>query len=212
MTLMENMTSLNSFSGDSSKPTMGGFSSPSSMPGSIGFPAPVDNMSINRNVHNSLNSNTGFQPSGYNPVSVYPNHNFFPSTAPVGMNKMVPMSTPTSMQNFNTLSSPPGMLQQNSFSKPAADMSSLDNLFGSQKSKVSMNQMSQQKPSTWPNQFVSPQSSQTMSGTMTQTGIMGQTGFGVQSNPFFNPQGFTQSANTMKTSSSASNDLKDLFG
>ncbi|KAM9312834.1 SCY1-like protein 2 [Gastrophryne carolinensis] len=212
MTLMENMTSLNSLSGDGSKPTMSGFSSLGSMPGSVGFTSPVDNMGVNRNVQNGLNSNAGFQTSGFSTVSAYPNHNFFTSTAPVGVNAMVPMSTPTNMQNFNTLSSPSGMLQQNSFSKPAPTMSSLDSLFGPQKPKVSMNQMSQQKPSPWVNQFVSPQSSQTMSGTMTQTGMMGQTGFGVQSNPFFNPQGFTQPTNAMKSSISASNDLKDLFG
>nr|DBA30958.1 TPA: hypothetical protein GDO54_006879 [Pyxicephalus adspersus] len=213
MTLMENMTSLNSLSGSSAKPAMSGFPPLSNMSGSIGFPAPVDTMSLNRNVQNGLNSNTGFQPSGFgNMGSMAPNQNFFTGTVPMGMNKMAPISTPTSMQNFSTLASPPGVLQQNSFSTPSSDMSSLNNLFGPQKSKVSMNQMSQQKQNPWLNQFVPPQSSQNMSGTMSQTGKMGQTGFGVQSNPFLNPQGFTQQTTTMKNSSSASNDLKDLFG
>ncbi|XP_018412131.1 PREDICTED: SCY1-like protein 2 isoform X1 [Nanorana parkeri] len=209
MTLMENMTSLNSLSGVNAKPAVSGFPPLSNMSGT----APVDNMSLNRNVQNGLNANTGFQtPRFGNMGSVTPNQNFFTGTVPMGMNKMVPMSTPTSMQNFSTLSSPPAVLQQNSFSKPPADMPSLNNLFGPQIPKVSMNQISQQKPNPWLNQFAPSQSSQNMSSTVTQTGMMGQTGFGVQSNPFFNPQGFTQPATTMKNSSSASNDLKDLFG
>ncbi|XP_068128911.1 SCY1-like protein 2 [Hyperolius riggenbachi] len=213
MTLMENMSSLNSLSGVNTKPAMSGFSTLGSVPGTGGFLAPVDNTSLNRNAQNGLNANTGLQTSGFSMGSVNPNQNFFPGTAPMGMNKMVPMSTPSSMQNFGTLSSPPGMLQQNSFNKPTSDMTSLDNLFGSQKPKMSMNQMSQhQKQSPWLNQFAPPQSSQAMTGTVTSTGMMGQTGFGVQSNPFFNPQGFTQQANTMKHSTSANNDLKDLFG
>lgn len=213
-TLMENMTSLNSLSGVNAKPaTSGGFAPVGNMPGSIGFPAPVDNMSLNRNVQNGLNSNIGLQPSGFgNMGSVTPNQNFFPGTVPMGMNKMTPMSNPNSMQNFSTISSPPSVMQQNSFSKPSSDMASLDNLFGPQKAKVSLNQMSHQQPNPWLNQFAPPQSSPNMSGTVTQTGVMGQTGFGVQSNPFFNPQGFTQPATTMKNSTSASNDLKDLFG
>lgn len=210
-TLMENMTSLNSQSSVNPKPAMSGFPSLSNMPGSIGYPSPVDNMSLNRNIQNGLNSNTGFQPSGFgNMGSVTPNQNFFTGTVPMGMNKMAPMSTPNSMQNFSTISSPPGVLQQNSLSKPSAAMLPLDNLFGPQKPKVSLNQMSQ--PNPWLNQFAPPQSSQNISGTVTQTSMTGQTGFGVQSNPFFNPQGFTQPATTMKNSSSASNDLKDLFG
>lgn len=212
-TLMENMTSLNSLPGVNAKPAMSGFPPLSNMPGSIGFPAPVDNMSLNRNVQNGLNSNTGFQTAGFgNLGSMTPNQNFFTGTVPMGMNKMAPMSTPANMQNFSTVSSPPGVLQQNSFSKPPGDLSSLDNLFGPQKPKASLNQISQQKQNPWLNQFVPSQSSQNMSSTVTQTGMMGQTGFGVQSNPFFNPQGFTQPATTMKNSSSASNDLKDLFG
>ncbi|KAG9490562.1 hypothetical protein GDO78_006086 [Eleutherodactylus coqui] len=212
MTLMENMSSLNSFPSVPSKPAVAGFSPVTSMPGSIGFPASVDNMALNRNLQNGLNSNTGFQPSGFNMGPMNPNHNFFSGTASMGMNKLPPISTPATMQNFNTLSSPPGMLQQNSFSKPTSDLSSLDNLFGPQKPKVSMNQMSHQKQNPWINQFATPQPSQAVSGNVTQTGMAGQPAFGIQSNPFFNPPSLTQPANTMKSSSSASNDLKDLFG
>ncbi|XP_075065343.1 SCY1-like protein 2 isoform X2 [Mixophyes fleayi] len=211
-TLMENMSSLNSLSGVNAKPAVGGFSHVPSVPGNIGFPAPVDNMSLNRNIQNGLNSNAGFQPSGFSLGTVNPNQNYFSGTVSMGMSTMAPMSTPPNLQNFNTLSSPPGMLQQNSYGKPTTNLAPLDSLFGSQKPKVSMNQMSQQKQNPWLNQYVPPQASQTMSGTVTQTGIKGQTGFGAESNPFFNPQSFTQLPNTMKSSSSASNDLKDLFG
>ncbi|XP_069829141.1 SCY1-like protein 2 isoform X2 [Dendropsophus ebraccatus] len=212
MTLMENMSSLNSFSSVGTKPTVAGFSPAGSMPGSIGYQAPIDNMSLNRNLQNGLNPMTGFQPSSFSMGPMNPNQNFFNAPAPMAVNRMPALSTPPTMQNFNTLSSPPGMLQQKTFSKPAPDMQSLDSLFGQQKPKVSMNQMSQQKQNTWVNQFVTPQAPQTMGGNITQPGMAGQSGFGVQSNPFFNPPNLTQPANTMKSSSSASNDLKDLFG
>ncbi|KAM4036662.1 SCY1-like protein 2 isoform 1-T1 [Anomaloglossus baeobatrachus] len=212
MTLMENMSSLNSFTSVGTKQAVAGFSPVTGMPGNVGFPASVDNMALNRNLQNGLNSNTGFQPSGFSLGQVNPNQNFFSGTTPMGMNKMPPMATPAPMQNYNSLSSPPGMQQQNSFSKPASDMSSLDSLFGAQKPRVSMNQMSQQKQNPWINQFTPTQASQNMMGNVTQTGMVGQSGFGVQSNPFFNPPNLSQPATTMKNSSSASNDLKDLFG
>ncbi|CAJ0924404.1 unnamed protein product [Ranitomeya imitator] len=164
MTLMENMSSLNSFTSVGTKPAVAGFPPVTGMPGSVGFPGSVDNMASNRNLQNGLNSNTGFQAPGFSMGPMNPNHNFFSGTAPMGLNKVPPMSTPATMQNYNTISSPPGMQQQNSFSKPASDMSSLDSLFGPQKPKVSMSQMSQQKQNPWINQYVPPQASQTMIG------------------------------------------------
>ncbi|XP_053319464.1 SCY1-like protein 2 isoform X2 [Spea bombifrons] len=208
LTLMENMSSLNSFSSGNPKVAPGGFSSVANVPGSLGFQTPVDNMSANRNLQNGFNANPGFHTTGFGMGPGNPNQNFFSGTGSVGMSKTTPISTPASVQNFNALSSPPGMLHN----KPAPDLSPLDQLFGSQKAKVSMNQMSQQKQTPWINQFATPQAPQIMSGPVTQTGMMGQTGFGAQSNPFFNPQSFTPPTNTMKSSSSASNDLKDLFG
>ncbi|XP_063303304.1 SCY1-like protein 2 isoform X1 [Pelobates fuscus] len=208
-TLMENMSSLNSLSGGSSKSR---FPPATNMPSNIGFQAPIDNMSANRNVQNGLNSNSGIHSTGFNMGLGNQNQNFFSGTGSVGINKMTPMATPANVPNFNALSSPPGMLPQSQQNKPTADLSPLDQLFGPQKPKVSMNQMSQQMQSPWINQFTSPQGSQTVSSPVTQTGMMGQTGFGTQSNPFFNPQSFAQPANTMKSSTSASNDLKDLFG
>uniref|UniRef100_A0A8C5Y1G5 SCY1-like protein 2 n=1 Tax=Microcebus murinus TaxID=30608 RepID=A0A8C5Y1G5_MICMU len=60
-------------------------------------------------------------------------------------------------------------------------------------SSISMNQLSQQKPNQ-------------CSVMGTQMNMMGQSAFGMQGNPFFSPQNFAQ------PNSSASNDLKDLFG
>ncbi|KAM4677521.1 SCY1-like protein 2 isoform 2-T2 [Discoglossus pictus] len=212
LTLMDSMSTSNSLLVNKPKPSAGGFPPVSSMPGSIGFPAPIDNMSGNRNIQNGLNSNMGFPSSGFNMGVANPNQNFFSGTGTAGMTKMTPMATPTNMQNFNSLSSPSSMLTQ---SKPTVNMSTFDNLFGPQKSKVTMNQMSQQPQqpqNPWLNQFAPPQNSQTIGMPLSQTNMMGQTGFGTQSNPFFSPQSFTQPTNTMKSSSSASNDLKDLFG
>ncbi|KAM8973826.1 SCY1-like protein 2 isoform 2-T2 [Pelodytes ibericus] len=211
-TLMENMSSLNSLSSSTAKPAIGGFAPVTNIPGSIGFQAPVDNLSGNRNAQNGFNAPPGFHPPGFSMGSGHPNQNYFSGAGSVGMSKMTPMAVPANMQNFNSLTSPPGMLPLSQHSKPTADLSSLDQLFGSQKPKVSMNQMSNQKQSAWINQYAPQQGTQIMSGPVTQTGMMGQSGFGTQSNPFFNPQSFAQPANTMKSSSSASNDLKDLFG
>ncbi|KAM4749546.1 SCY1-like protein 2 [Rhinophrynus dorsalis] len=212
-TLMENMSSLGSLSSGTPKPVISGFPAVTNTPVGMGFPAPVDNMSVNRNIQNGLNSNTAFNPSGFSMGVANPNQNFFSGTGSFGMNKMTPMSTASNMQNFTSLTSPPGMVPLSQHTKPTANMSSLDSLFGPQKPKVTMNQMSQQNQNPWLNQFVPTQSSQITSSSVTQTGMTGQAGFGTQSNPFFNPPtSFTAPANTMKTSSSASNDLKDLFG
>ncbi|KAE8615048.1 hypothetical protein XENTR_v10008391 [Xenopus tropicalis] len=211
-TLMENMSSLGSLSIGNSKPAIGGFAPMPNVAGNIGFPTPVDNMSANRNMQNGLNSNPTFNPSAFTMGAGNPNQNFFSSTGPIGMSKGTAMPVPSNMHNFNSLGSAPGMLQQSQNIRPTANISSLDNLFGPQKSKVSMNQMSQQNQNPWLNQFVPSQSSLAPSGPAAQTGINNQVGFGTQSNPFFNPQSFTQPTNAMKSSSSASNDLKDLFG
>ncbi|OCT87626.1 hypothetical protein XELAEV_18021323mg [Xenopus laevis] len=208
-TLMENMSSLGSFSVGTSKPAIGGFAPVINM---AGFPTPVDNMRANRNMQNGLNSNPSLNPSAFTMGAGNPNQNVFSSTGPIGMNKVTAMPVPSNMHNFNSLGSTPGMLQQSQNIRPTANISSLDNFFGPQKPKVSMNQMSQQNQNPWLNQFVPSQGSLAPSGPAAQTGVMNQVGFGTQSNPFFNPQSFTHPTNTMKSSSSANNDLKDLFG
>nr|XP_034343011.1 SCY1-like protein 2 isoform X5 [Arvicanthis niloticus] len=209
-TLMENMSSLTSLS--VSTPKISASSTFTSVPStglSMMFSTPIDN--TKRNLTNGLNANVGFQTSGFN-MPVNPNQNFFSGTSTAGVTTMT-LGAPPTMSNFSPLSIPPAGVKQTQ--QRPTDMSALNNLFGPQKPKVSMNQLSQQKPNQWLNQFAPPQASPVMGGAAmgTQMSVMGQAAFGMQGNPFFNPQNFAQPPpTTMTSSSSASNDLKDLFG
>ncbi|KAK2832448.1 hypothetical protein Q7C36_015910 [Tachysurus vachellii] len=202
--LLNNMNSLNSLSLSSGSRTApmqtgtlsSGFSSTPTMAG-MGTLAPISN---------GFNSPMGFQ------------------TAGMGMQTTAPgvyggMASTNSTPNFNALSQ-----NQNQSSKPA-DMSALDSLFSANKPKVSLNQMVPKPatgaaPSPWINQLGAGQPSQTapmQALPMGMTGVQG--GFGMQANPFFSPQNFSQPAaaptmNTgmLKQSMSVNNDLKDLFG
>lgn len=206
---MDNMSSLTSLS--VSTPKISSSSTFTSVPSTglgMMFSTPVDN--TKRNLTNGLNANMGFQTSGFN-VPVNTNQNFFSSPSAPGVAKMT-LGTPSTLPNFSAVSVPPAgtkLTQQ----RPT-DMSALNNLFGPQKPKVSMNQLSQQKPNQWLNQFVPAQGSPGVGSSVmgAQTRMIGQSAFGVQTNPFFNPQNFAQPPPTMTSSSSASSDLKDLFG
>ncbi|XP_042323762.1 SCY1-like protein 2 isoform X3 [Sceloporus undulatus] len=201
-TLRENMVSLTNQS--INKPKVSSSSSFSSVGIGMGFSSPVESAK-----RNGLNANIGFQPSGFGMAVGTTSQNFFSNTGIAGMANMnmLPAANVTPYSPVNTTATVSQPVQQ---SRPP-DMSALDSLFGPQKPKISMNQLSQQKTNQWINQFVPPQG--TNSPTLgTQMNVMGQSGFGLQGNPFFNPQNFTQPANSMTTSSSASNDLKDLFG
>ncbi|MBN3290737.1 SCYL2 protein, partial [Polypterus senegalus] len=195
-TLLDNMSGLGNKSVGTSKPAS------SQMAPNPPFTtlSPVGTMS------NGFSS-MGFQSSGMNLGLCNPTPNIYSSIAPTN-----------SAPNFSSMS---GLNQPGSIGMPQqnkqTDMSALDSLFGPQKPKVSLNQMSQKQmqtaPSPWLNQFVPPQSSQSMAAA--QPALMGQTGFGIQANPFFSPQNFSQPSmpkNTLKSSTSANNDLKDLFG
>ena len=57
------------------------------------------------------------------------------------------LGTPSTLPNFNAVSVPPAGGKQTQ--QRPTDMSALNNLFGPQKPKVSMNQLSQQKPNQW---------------------------------------------------------------
>lgn len=121
------------------------------------------------------------------------------------------MATTTSAPNFSGLTQ-----NQNQPGKPP-DMSALDSLFTPNKPKTSMNQMAPKPgttaPSPWLNQFATGQPSQTAPVPAAPMGMQG--GFGMQANPFFNPQNFSQPVAApamMKPSASVNNDLKDLFG
>ncbi|XP_073693914.1 SCY1-like protein 2 [Garra rufa] len=204
--LLNSMTSLNNFSlnsGTRTMPMQGGTISST-------FPAgPTMGGMGTIGVSNGFNSPMGFQTGGMG----------------MGMRPAAPgiyggMATTTSTPNFSALTQ-----NQNQSSKPP-DMSALDSLFTSNKPKVSMNQMAPKPapgaaaPSPWLNQFGTGQPSQTAPIQATPMGMTGvQGGFGMQANPFFNPQNFSQpvassTMNTgmMKQSASVNNDLKDLFG
>ncbi|XP_025059978.1 SCY1-like protein 2 isoform X5 [Alligator sinensis] len=210
-TLIDNMSSLTSHS--ISKPKVassGSFSSVPSMGIGMGFSSPVD--STKRNITNGLNTTIGLQTSGFSMGAGTTSQNFFSSPSGTGTAKVNIVPAPN-MPNYSPVSATSAVSQLTQQNRPA-DMSSLDNLFGPQKPKVSMNQLAQQKSTPWVNQFVPPQGSPgtTSSVLGPQMNIVGQPGFGMQGNPFFNPQNFAQPTNTMTSSSSASNDLKDLFG
>lgn len=131
------------------------------------------------------------------------------------------MATTTSTPNFSSL-----IHNQPQPAKP--DMSALDSLFVPNKPKVSLNQMTPKPalgtsaPSPWINQFGVSHPSQTTPMHGSAMGMSSvQSGFGVQANPFFNPHNFVQPAvntsalpttGSLKHSTSANNDLKDLFG
>ncbi|XP_060101221.1 SCY1-like protein 2 isoform X1 [Heteronotia binoei] len=200
-TLIDNMASLASQSFNRPKvPSSNSFSSVPSMNIGVGF------SSVESTKRNGLNANVGFQPSGFSMGVGTTSQNFFSSAAVTNMN-MLPTGNMPAYSAMSTTAAVSQPAQQN---RPP-DMSALDSLFGPQKPKISMNQLSQQKTNQWLNQFVPPQgASSSLPGT--QMNVMGQPGFGLQGNPFFNPQNFTQPTNNMTSSSSASNDLKDLFG
>ncbi len=194
--LLNNMTSLNSLSlANTSRPapvqgtTIAAFPSPTPMLGTMGAP-----------VSNGFNPPMGFQTGGMGM-----------GMRPTGPGLYGGMATTTSTPNF-------GALTQNQGPK-APDMSALDNLFTPSQPKVTLNQMGPKAapgPNTpWLNQFASPQNAQTASVAM--GGV--SSGFGMQANPFFSPQNFSQPAaapnlnqSGIKHSASVNNDLKDLFG
>uniref|UniRef100_A0A8C2DZS3 Protein kinase domain-containing protein n=1 Tax=Cyprinus carpio TaxID=7962 RepID=A0A8C2DZS3_CYPCA len=206
--LMNTMTSVNNLSlnsGTRTIPMQGGTISST-------FPAgPTMGGMGTMGISNGFNSPMGFQTGGMG----------------MGMRPAAPglyggMATTTSTPNFNALT----QNQNQSHPSKPTDMSALDSLFTSSKPKVSMNQMAPKPapgaiaPSPWLSQFGTGQPSQTAPMQATPMGMTGvQGGFGMQANPFFNPQNFSQpvassTMNTgmMKQSASVNNDLKDLFG
>uniref|UniRef100_A0A803WE11 SCY1 like pseudokinase 2 n=1 Tax=Ficedula albicollis TaxID=59894 RepID=A0A803WE11_FICAL len=210
-TLIDNMSSLTSRPINQAQvASSNSFSSVPSMGVGMGFSSPID--STKRNMTNGLNTNMGFQTAGFTMGSGLATQNFFSGPSATGATKMniVPSANMPNYSPMNAASAISPLTQQN---RPP-DMSALDNLFGPQKPKVSMKQLAQQKSSQWVNQFVPPPGSPNASSTALgpQMNMVAQPGFGIQGNPFFSPQNFAQPADTMTNSSSASNDLKDLFG
>ncbi|XP_034434116.1 SCY1-like protein 2 isoform X2 [Hippoglossus hippoglossus] len=200
-----NMTTLNSLSlANTARPapvqgnTMSAFPSSSPVVGSMGTP-----------VSNGFNAPMGFQTGGMGM-----------GMRPTGPGLYGGMATTTSTPNFGALTqNHPSIGQTNK----APDMSALDSLFTPSKPKVSLNQMGPiAAPATntpWLNQYGTAQNAQTqMQGMPVGSGGV-PTGFGMQANPFFSPQNFSQPAaapsmnqSGVKHSASVNNDLKDLFG
>ncbi|XP_041330308.1 SCY1-like protein 2 isoform X2 [Pyrgilauda ruficollis] len=210
-TLIDNMSSLTSRPINQAQVASSNtFSSIPSVGVGMGFSSPIDN--TKRNMTNGLNTNMGFQTAGFTMGSGLATQNFFSGPSATGATKMS-MVPPANMPNYNPMNAASAISPLTQQNRPP-DMSALDNLFGPQKPKVSMKQLAQQKSSQWVNQFVPPPGSPNASNTALapQMNMLAQPGFGIQGNPFFSPQNFAQPANTMTNSSSASNDLKDLFG
>lgn len=210
-TLIDNMSSLTSRPiSQAQVASSNNFSSVPSMGVGMGFSSPIDN--TKRNMTNGLNTNMGFQTAGFTMGAGLATQNFFSGPSATGASKMniVP---PANMPNYSPMNAASAITPLTQQNRPP-DMSALDNLFGPQKPKVSMKQLAQQKSSQWVNQFAPPPGSPNVSNTALgpQMNMIAQPGFGIQGNPFFSPQNFAQPANTMTNSSSASNDLKDLFG
>lgn len=199
--LLNSMTSLNSLSlANTARPatvqgsTISPFPSASPMMGPMGT-----------QVSNGFNPSMGFQTGG------------------MGMGMRAPgpgiyggMATTTSTPNF-------GALAQNQGPNKAHNMSALDNLFTPSQPKVTLNQIGPKAPpgtnTGWLQQLGSAQNAQTqMQGASVGMGGV-PSGFGMQANPFFSPQNFSQPAavpslnqSGIKHSASVNNDLKDLFG
>lgn len=206
--LLSSMTSLNSMSlANTARPapvqgsTISAFPSSSPMGGSMGAP-----------VSNGFNSTMGFQTGG-----------MMMGMRPTGPTVYGGMANATSTPNFGSLTQNQGAIGQ---TNKAPDLSALDSLFTPSKPKVSLNQMGPMATpganSPWLSQFGSAQNAQTqMQGASLGMGGV-QSGFGMQGNPFFSPQNFSQAATAapaasmnqsgIKHSASANNDLKDLFG
>ncbi|XP_031169225.2 SCY1-like protein 2 isoform X1 [Sander lucioperca] len=207
--LLNSMTSLNSLSlANTARPapaqgtTIPAFPSSGPMAGSMGAP-----------VSNGFNPPMGFQTGG---MGIGMGMGMRPS----GPALYGGMATTTSTPNFGALTQNQGPVGQ---TNKAPNLSALDSLFTPSQPKVTLNQMGPKAtPGTntpWLNQFGSAQNAQTpMQGAPVGMGGV-PSGFGMQANPFFSPQNFSQPAaapslnqSGIKHSSSVNNDLKDLFG
>ncbi|KAM9704841.1 SCY1-like protein 2 isoform 2-T2 [Menidia menidia] len=203
--LLNSMTSLNSLS-------LANTARPAPVQGAAvpAFPASGPMVvSMGAPMSNGFNPNVGFQAAGMGM-----------GMRPAGSGLYGGMASTTSTPNFGALMQNPGLTGQTS---KATDMSALDNLFTPSKPKVPLNQMvPQTAPGTnspWLGQFGAAQNTQTpMQGAAVGLGGV-PAGFGMQANPFFNPQNFSQPAvppsvnsGGVKPSGSANNDLNDLFG
>ncbi|XP_043564696.1 SCY1-like protein 2 isoform X3 [Chiloscyllium plagiosum] len=237
--LLENMSSMNSLSINTSKHSLAqtmsstGFSSPSPMNSSMGFPSSSTSLNALGSMSNGMgfNASMAFQPTyGSSVTMAGTGQNLYGTRSSTGIHR-VPMSSATNLPTFSsigTLGQPgpgpgpgPGPISQPG---KAMDLSALDNLLGPQKnSKVTLNQMAQpaQKPlpaasqNQWLKQFVPAQASPATNSPMggTQPSVMGQPNFTMsplQANPFMSPQDFSQSNLPTNSVPPSSSANKDL--
>ncbi|XP_041709223.1 SCY1-like protein 2 isoform X2 [Coregonus clupeaformis] len=181
-------------------------------------PGPVQGSTISSSAYPSTTPMGSMVSNGYNPTMGFQTGGM--GMRPPGLGLYGGMATTTSTPNF-------GALTQNQGCTKTPDMSALDSLFTSNKPKVGLNQMAPPKPTPgttaipWLNQFGSAQPSQTapMQGAPLAMGGVAS-GFGMQANPFFSPQNFSQPTAApgmnadggLRHSASVNNDLKDIFG
>lgn len=230
--LLENMTSMNTLSISSSKSvsaqtaSTSGFSPSGVTTSGMGFAKPSASLHTLGGMSNGagFGSALPFQPAyGNNMAMGSAGPSFYAGRSTPGIVRM-PTSSATSLPAFTGMCQP--VHGPTSQPNKSMDLSALDNLLGPQKNKMSMNQMVQavQSPpaaqTQWLSQFVPPQGSPATSSSMggQQPRPLGQPAFNMPplpANPFMSPQTPTQTGlptNSMPSSSSANNDLKDLFG
>ncbi|XP_059905374.1 SCY1-like protein 2 isoform X2 [Gadus macrocephalus] len=199
--LLQNKASLSSLSlGNTSRPAPVQGTAMSAYPSPMGAP-----------VSNGFNPSMGFQASGMGM-----------GVCPPGPSLYGGMATTTSTPNFSTLTQSQGALGQ---TNKAPNMAALDNLFTANKPRATLHQLcSSVTPAAnsppWRNQFGPGQANQTAPVQGIPLGMGGvPSGFGMQANPFFSPQNFSQPPSALsvnpaalKQTASVNNDLKDLFG
>ncbi|CAL8242441.1 unnamed protein product [Merluccius merluccius] len=203
--LLQNKTSLNSLSlANTPRPALVQGTAMSAFPS----PGPGP-MMVSMGVPNGFNPTMGFQAGGM-------------GMCPPGPSLYGGMATTSSTPNFSTLTQNQGALGQ---TNKTPNMSALDNLFTTNKPKTTLHQLgsnvvSAPSSTPWHNQFGPGQANQTAPVQGVPLGMGGvPSGFGMQANPFFSPQNFSQpsaapSVNqaALKHRASVNNDLKDLFG
>ncbi|XP_032893834.1 SCY1-like protein 2 isoform X2 [Amblyraja radiata] len=230
--LLENMTSMNTLSISSSKSVSAQTASTSDFSASgvttsgMGFAQPSASLHTLGGMSNGAGFGCAlpFQPAyGNNMAMGSAGPSFYAGRSTPGIVRM-PTSSASSLPAFTGMCPP--VRGPTSQPNKSMDLSALDNLLGPQKNKMSMNQMVQavQSPpaaqTQWLSQFVPAQGSPATSSSMggQQPRPVGQPAFNMPplpANPFMSPQTPTQTGlptNSMPSSSSANNDLKDLFG
>ncbi|XP_056281265.1 SCY1-like protein 2 isoform X2 [Pseudoliparis swirei] len=159
--------------------------------------------------------------NGFNPPMGFQAGGMGMGMRPTGPGLYGGMATATSTPNFGALAQSQGPVGHANKAPP--DLSALDSLFTPNQTKVTLSQMGPKAPpgggGPWLSQYGAGPNAQTPMQGAPPGGMGGApSGFGMQANPFFSPQNFSQAAaaapnhSGVKQSTSVNNDLKDLFG